>query len=429
MTRGFPFYLAGAAVLGTLAALAGCGRGFFQFEQRAPWRHQAEEQCLKSGAVREDAGVVRLSPIEGPGVCGMDFPLKVSELNETSALGFADELRPPGAIPNAAPAAQPPWPVTAPRYAPAPATYAPPSAPRYNTPQNYPPQNYPPAASYNSPPQPYGAGAFPGEPLSLSPPGVSNSLDTNTIGRPSYTPPPSYPPDRPASNVPPSYPPTRPAYAPPAAPVPLGPARGPQFTAANVPVAVKPAATLACPIVSRLDQWIAESVQPAAMRWFGAPVTEIKQISSYSCRTMNGQPGAHISEHAFGNALDIAGFVLADGRKILVRTGWKGLPEEQGFLHDIQTSACEDFKTVLAPGANIFHYDHIHVDLMRRSGRPFICEPAAIPGDVAAARAAARYAHKADPGVTGSIKRALSAASAYEGGHAGPQDEENAFDN
>ena len=81
------------------------------------------------------------------------------------------------------------------------------------------------------------------------------------------------------------------------------------------PVAVTPAATLACPIVSALDQWIATAVQPAALHWFRQPVVEIKQISAYSCRGMNGNPNAHISEHAFGNALDIAEFDLADGHR------------------------------------------------------------------------------------------------------------------
>src|SRR5260221_12238689 len=102
----------------------------------------------------------------------------------------------------------------------------------------------------------------------------------------------------------------------------LGPAPG-NPVAAFGPVAVKPAATLACPIVSVLDRWLADSVQPAAQRWFGASVVEIKQISAYSCRGMNGNSRAQISEHAFGNALDIAGFTLADGRQVSVKDGWR----------------------------------------------------------------------------------------------------------
>jgi hypothetical protein len=132
-------------------------------------------------------------------------------------------------------------------------------------------------------------------------------------------------------------------------------------------------------------------------------VVEIKQISAYSCRGMNGNPNAHISEHAFGNALDVAEFDLADGHKISVQYGWHGSPEEQGFLHDVQSSACDQFTTVLAPGANVYHYNHIHVDLMRHNGGRHICEPSAIPGEVAAARVRSHYAAQHDPGVTGSI--------------------------
>ena len=117
-------------------------------------------------------------------------------------------------------------------------------------------------------------------------------------------------------------------------------------------------------------------------KWFGQPVVEIKQISAYSCRGMNGQVGAQISEHAFGNALDIAAFVLADGHRITVKGGWQGSPEEQGFLRDVQASACDQFTTVLAPGSNQFHYDHIHVDLMRRRAARRICNPGAVDGGV-----------------------------------------------
>jgi hypothetical protein len=169
-------------------------------------------------------------------------------------------------------------------------------------------------------------------------------------------------------------------------------------------VAIRPAATLACPIVSALDRWLADSVQPAAQRWFGARVVEIKQISAYSCRGMNGNSYSHISEHAFGNALDIAAFTLADGRRITVKDGWRGMPEEQGFLRDVQAAACQQFTTVLAPGSNAYHYDHIHVDLMRRASQRVICEPAAASGEEIAARAGQRnpYASR-EPFVTGSL--------------------------
>jgi hypothetical protein len=157
--------------------------------------------------------------------------------------------------------------------------------------------------------------------------------------------------------------------------------------------------------VSALDQWIAGAVQPAAMRWFGQPVTEIRQISAYSCRGMNGNPNARISEHAFGNALDIAAFTFADGRKLTVEKGWRGLPEEQGFLRDVQAAACEQFNTVLAPGSDVHHYNHIHVDLMRRANGRRACNPRAVSGEEVAARVRGRYVGR-NGDITGTVSKA-----------------------
>jgi len=368
-------YLVGSIVL---VSLAGCGRGFFQ--EREPWRAEAEIACLKSGAVKESADVVRIEPITGPGMCGADYPLKVAALGEANAsYGFADEsLRPPAAI-----GGQPRWPINQPPGYSPPATYQPQAAPQPAYPRSSP--AYPSAAS-----QPPDYGAPPGAPLQLEPPVAEDDA--------SLPPDPSYPaaPIRAPRTAYPSQQPDPPPR--------LGPSRG-DVVGAVGPVAVKPVATLACPIVSALDRWLAESVQPAAQRWFGTKVVEIKQISAYSCRGMNGNPSAHISEHAFGNALDIAAFTLADGRRISVKDGWIGVPEEQGFLRDIQGGACQQFTTVLAPGSNVYHYDHIHVDLMRRASRRLICQPAAQSGETVAARAQQRrYGYgQREPDVTSSI--------------------------
>jgi hypothetical protein len=252
-------------------------------------------------------------------------------------------------------------------------------------------------------------------PISLTPPGVAPDEDeidlppegTPGLNRPSargpYLGTQAYP-QRDRTSAPYSQRPDAAPGLPQAERLPrLGPAQG-NSVAAFGPVAMKPAATLACPIVSALDRWLADSVQPAAMRWFGARVVEIRQISAYSCRGMNGNSRAHISEHAFGNALDIAGFTLADGRHVSVKDGWRGMPEEQGFLRDVQAAACQQFSTVLAPGSNVYHYDHIHVDLMRRASQRVICQPAAASGEEIAARASRRnpYASR-EPFVTGSL--------------------------
>jgi hypothetical protein len=367
MARGVCWYLVGCFVL---VSLAGCGRGFFSAE-REPWRAEAEIACLKSGAVKESAEIVRIDPISGPGMCGADYPFKVAALGESpGSYGFADEdLRPPAAIGN-----QPRWPIREPR-------------PR--SPQNpsY-PQAYPETVR--------GLGyAPPNGPISLTAPGVAPGEDEINL-------PPEGVPEVRQPVVRGPYP-AQPPDAQPPAPLRLGPAQG-NPVAALGPVAVRPAATLACPIVSALDRWLADSVQPAATRWFGARVVEIKQISAYSCRGMNGNASAHISEHAFGNALDIAAFTLADGRRITVKDGWRGTPAEQGFLRDVQGAACQQFSTVLAPGSNAYHHDHIHVDLMRRASRRAVCEPEAVSGEEIAARAGARnpYASR-ESFVTGSL--------------------------
>jgi hypothetical protein len=386
MTRGVRLYLVGSFVL---VSLAGCGRGIFQSAEREPWRAEAEVACLKSGAVKESPELVRIDPISGPGMCGAEFPLKVSALGEAPAsFGFADDLRPPGSIGN-----QPRWPIS-----PAPAT-APPG--------NY-QGNYQGGYSDQALRQPNYAPPSNG-PISLSAPGVVPQEDEIDLpaeaapGQAPYRNAPAYPP-RDRYSAPSKEPYSEPySPAPASAPPRLGPAQGNAVSTVG-PVAIKPTATLACPIVSALDRWLADSVQPAAQRWFGARVVEIKQISAYSCRGMNGNAHAHISEHAFGNALDIAAFVLADGRRITVKDGWKGMPEEQGFLRDVQGAACQQFNTVLAPGSNVYHYDHIHVDLMRRATRRIICQPAAVSGEEIAARAGGRnpYASR-EAYVTGSL--------------------------
>ncbi len=343
--RGVHRYLGGSLLL---LALAGCSGSWFA--QREPWRREAEEQCLKSGAVKEGPAVALLQPIQGPGICGADYPLKVAALGEGAPLGYADEVRPPGLVP------------AAPNF---PAQSAP-SYPAQSAPRDQP--------SYAPPNDPY---------HTRGPQAATMPLDDPYRYRGSR--------GAPVQSAPLAPPRTQPLVQP-VQSTPLAPQRAQPF----VPTAagVSPPATLACPMVSVLDRWITDAVQPAAQRWFGSPVVEIKQISAYSCRGMNGQAGAPVSEHAFGNALDIAAFTLADGRRITVRDGWRGMPEEQGFLRNVEAAACAQFMTVLAPGSNAFHYDHMHLDLMRRSSGTRICNPEAVSGEEVAARAQARLAQR-----------------------------------
>src|SRR5258708_9802417 len=186
-----------------LLGLAGCAGSWF--EEREPWRHEAEISCLKSGAVQEGPSIAITTAIDGPGACGVDYPLRVATLGESALASFAEA----------------------------------------------------------------------------------------------------------------------------------------SITAR--PVAVAPAATLACPLVSALDRFVSDSVQPAARRWFSQPVVGIKQISAYSCRGMNDLPDSRISQHPCGNALDIAALTLTDGHIITVKDGCRATPATRGSVHPVPAPPCPVF--------------------------------------------------------------------------------------
>jgi hypothetical protein len=208
-----------------LIGLGVTGCGLFRYEQREPWRLQAEEACLSQKLVTASAYMSRSSEVDGPGACGMSYPFKVT--------AFAD----------------------------------------------------------------------------------------GTVG-------------------------------------------------------LTTRATLACPMIPNIDAWLNEIVQPAASLYFGSSVIEVKS-GSYACRGRNNQRGARLSEHAFGNALDVMAFRLADGREVSVVKGWRGAEEEQEFLRETFVGACSYFSTVLGPGADAFHYDHFHLDLARHDprGERRVCKP------------------------------------------------------
>ena len=131
--------------------------------------------------------------------------------------------------------------------------------------------------------------------------------------------------------------------------------------------------TLGCPIIPSIDTWLAEVVQPAAATYFGTSVAEVRS-GSYSCRPRNNRTGAKLSEHAFGNALDIMGFRLADGREVTVVRGWKGEPDEQDFLREVFIGACGYFTTVLGPGSDAAHANHLHLDMRERKRGAKLCQ-------------------------------------------------------
>jgi Extensin-like protein C-terminus len=153
---------------------------------------------------------------------------------------------------------------------------------------------------------------------------------------------------------------------------------------ANGTIAVDKTLTIDCPMIPALEAWLDAVVEPDAQARFGQRVASVKVFGAYSCRGIDNVPGARLSEHAFGNAVDVAGFTLADGRAIDVARDWKTTDtQEAAFLHEVHAGACQYFTTVLGPGSDVFHYNHIHLDLANHgstdTGPRRICKPTPAP--------------------------------------------------
>jgi hypothetical protein len=102
-------------------------------------------------------------------------------------------------------------------------------------------------------------------------------------------------------------------------------------------------------------------LQPAAQQVFGQKVSHIEHLGSFACRNIGGSQRR--SQHASANALDIAGFRLADGRRITLARDWTGDGEEARFLRLVRDAACEHFNVTLGPDYNAAHRDHFHLDM------------------------------------------------------------------
>jgi hypothetical protein len=121
---------------------------------------------------------------------------------------------------------------------------------------------------------------------------------------------------------------------------------------------------MTCPLANAFEKWVREAVQPAARVWLGSRVVRIESFGTYSCRPVNGQAGARLSEHGRANAVDVGAFTLEGGRRITILAGWSGPDENvRRFLRAVHDSGCRRFSVGLGPDANAFHRDHLHFDM------------------------------------------------------------------
>ena len=121
-----------------------------------------------------------------------------------------------------------------------------------------------------------------------------------------------------------------------------------------------------CPVAAALELWRSKSVAPNARTIMGSDLARIVHLGAYNCRRMRGSGSGGWSQHATANAIDIAAFVLEDGRRISVIGDWESDAPEAQFLRAIRDDACGVFATVLSPDFNAAHADHFHFDQSAR---------------------------------------------------------------
>ena len=134
-------------------------------------------------------------------------------------------------------------------------------------------------------------------------------------------------------------------------------------------VSVKPAATLRCTMALAVADWVRTDMAPLAQR-LGSVLSDLDNLDSYECRGRNRVAGAKLSEHGLANALDVRALKLANGRSIVLTD--RTVPRE--FRESVLHSVCARFSTVLGPGSDWYHEEHIHLDLMQRHNNYKICQ-------------------------------------------------------
>jgi hypothetical protein len=118
-----------------------------------------------------------------------------------------------------------------------------------------------------------------------------------------------------------------------------------------------------CPLAAAWVLFERNTLQPAARAHLGTEVTGLRHFGTYACRNVNHAAAGRRSEHATANAIDIAGFLLRDGREVRLATAWPGSGPEAAFLRSVRDGACRWFRAVLGPDYNAAHQDHFHFDM------------------------------------------------------------------
>jgi hypothetical protein len=134
-------------------------------------------------------------------------------------------------------------------------------------------------------------------------------------------------------------------------------------------VEIRPTAVLRCAMAESFVVWLRDEAS-GHVSVLGDALRSVDTFGSYECRGRNGIADAKLSEHGKGNAIDVRAFVLAGGRHIELTDETVSKP----FRDDLRDSACHRFTTVLGPGADSYHNNHIHLDILERNRGARICQ-------------------------------------------------------
>ncbi|MEJ6392404.1 extensin family protein [Gymnodinialimonas sp. 2305UL16-5] len=126
-------------------------------------------------------------------------------------------------------------------------------------------------------------------------------------------------------------------------------------------------ATINCTTAQSLSAWVLQADEIIGNT--GGGIANLRVVASYSCRTRNNRPGARLSEHSTGNAIDIAGIGLANGEELSVLDDWRS--NRSQIMRNLHRAACGPFGTVLGPDADRAHQDHFHFDVAAYRSGPY----------------------------------------------------------
>jgi hypothetical protein len=133
-------------------------------------------------------------------------------------------------------------------------------------------------------------------------------------------------------------------------------------------VALSSPTSMTCETAAALDVYVRTGAKPV-LSSKGGGLERLQVAAGYVCRTRNGQPGARMSEHSKGRAIDISEFVLRDGTTLSVSNDWRS--GNSSTMRRLHGAACGPFGTVLGPESDAFHQNHFHFDVARHQNGPY----------------------------------------------------------